>query len=447
MTPHANSTLRIAVFCVLFALPASAEIPNHRVFYQHDSRAPLTMLDIVFLGAGSIRDDTSRAGLAVTSARLLNDYSKKHGYTAKLDALGTEFDVDTYFGYQVISISALSTNFSRSVIIVKDLMRRMSAADLDLDAAKRKLQETYENAADRGDHGLLRNYALARSVGVDRWYSREAVKRITEEEVRRNCERFLNAEVVFFKAISDLDSTAIEKALLPITENRQRGGFFRSPPTPKNDRIPRHSAFVFERYSHLKNVYCYWLIPIGTVGEDNYVPNMVSWTLGRGTNRGLLYEYLREKLGLVYGTSCSFRNEDDVRVLEISADPRLENSEKLLTSVQEMIVGLADRPDFWTSIAQLRENQDAIEAHIHGEYTPRRKLNSAVDRAIYNFPRREGGIRSVTNAEVRSFIEKYFVAENMVLMLFGPKDHIVEILEKHWPDITIHVQPVEKAIE
>ena len=447
MNIHLKTLFEIVLLLVVFSPPVGAQVPNHHLYYQYDNRAPLTMLDIVFLGAGSIREDTSRAGLAVTSARLLNDYSKKHGYTAKLDALGTEFDVDPYFGYQVISISALSTNFSRSVIIVKDMMRRMSAADLDLDEAKRKLQETYENAADRGDRGLLRNYALARAVGVDRWYSREAVKRITEEDVRRYCERFLNAEVVFFKAISDLDSTAIEKALLPITENRQRGGFFWSPPTPKKDRIPRHSAFVFERYSHLKNVYCYWLIPIGTVGEDNYVPNMVSWTLGRGTIRGLLYENLREELGLVYGTSCSFRNEDDVRVLEISADPRLENSEKLLTSVQEMIVGLADRPDFWTSIAQLRENPDAIEAHLHGEYTPRRKLNRAVDRAIFNYPSRADGIKSVTDAEIRSFLEKYFVTENLVMMLFGPKDHIIEILEKHWPDITIHVQPVEKAIE
>jgi predicted Zn-dependent peptidase len=70
-----------------------------------------------------------------------------------------------------------------------------------------------------------------------------------------------------------------------------------------------------------------------------------------------------------------------------------------------------------------------------------------VDQTLYNYPWREGGIKSVTDAEIRSFLEKYFVTENMVLMLFGPKDHIIEILEKHWPDITIHVQPVEKAIE
>ncbi len=43
--------------------------------------------------------------------------------------------------------------------------------------------------------------------------------------------------------------------------------------------------------------------------------------------------------------------------------------------------------------------------------------------------------------------EKYFVTENMIMLFFGPKDHIIEILKKHWPDADIHVQAVESAID
>ena len=252
MNNHLKTSLKIVVLLVVFSPPVCAQVSNHSFFYQHDNRAPLTKLEIVFLGAGSIRDETSKTGLAATVARLMDVYSKKQGYTARLETLGTDLDFDTYYEYQVISIETLSTNLTASVRIVSDLMRRMPVTDPALEEAKRKLQRTYESTADAGNHGLLRNYALSRTVGVGRWFSREVLKQITLEDVRKNCTAFLNANVVFFKAVSDLDSTAVEKALLPITENRPRGGFVWSLPTPEEDRLPGHFAFVFERYSHLK---------------------------------------------------------------------------------------------------------------------------------------------------------------------------------------------------
>lgn len=437
----------IVLFLVVSSPPVRADVSNHHLFYQNDNRAPLTKLDIIFLGAGSIRDETSRTGLAATVARLMEDYSKKQGYTARLETLGTDLDFDTYYEYQVISIETLSMNLAASVRIVGNLMRRMAVTNPALEEAKRKLDRAYERTADSGNHSLVRNYALSRTVGVGRRFSRKALKQITLEDVSKNCTALLNADAVFFKAVTDLDSTAVRKALLPITEKRQRGGSVWSLPTREKDHLPGHSAFVFERYSHLRNLICRWFIPIGRVDEDNYVPNMISWTLGRGSGRGLLYEYLRVELGLVYGTSCSYRREDNLRFLDIYADPRLENGEELMKKMHAFIAGLVDNPDFWAAIGELRENPDVIDAHTHGERTPTRRLDGAVDRALYNSPRRKGGIGSVTDAEVRAFLKKYFVEENLVLMLFGPKDHIIEILEKHWPDITIHVQPVEKAIE
>lgn len=442
-----NTTIKFAVYCVLCALPASAQIPNHRLFYQRDNRAPLTTLDIVFLGAGSKRDENSKTGLAVAAARLLEDYAREHGYTARMEALGTDIDFHTYFEYQAISIASLTANFAASVGIVNDLIRSMTVTDLALEESKMKLLESYEEAVESGDHDIQRNFALSRTVGVGRWFSREAMKQITIEEVRHNIAGLLNPEVVFFKAISDLDSTEVEELIRPIMNDRRKGGFDWLPSTREKKRLPGHTAFVFEHYSNLKNVYCHWLIPIGSVGEDNYVPNMVSWTLGRGTGRGLLFEYLRERSGLVYGNSCSFRREADVRFLEIYADPRIENSEELMTKMHAFIAGLADNPEFWAAIGELRENPDVIDAHTHGERTPQRRLSREVDQALYDFPSRKNGIKSVTDGEIRSFLQKYFVERNLITMFYGPEEHIIEILKKHWPEVEIHVLTTESTIE
>ena len=161
----------------------------------------------------------------------------------------------------------------------------------------------------------------------------------------------------------------------------------------------------------------------------------------------MLYEYLRVEIGLVYSTSCTFSRTGNIKFLEILADPRVEYSEALITQMSEFIPGLADNPRFWETISELRRNPDFADVGFHDELTLRRQLTREVDQAIFNFPIRENGYKSVTDAEIRSFLQEYFVKENMVMMLFGPKDHIIEILEKHWPDMTIHVQPVEKAIE
>ena len=87
----------VLLFCVVCAVPVSARIPNHHIFYRNDNRAPLTNLEIVFLGGGSSRDGPDRSGLAVTAARLVQEYSKDRGYTARLEALGARFYVRTHF--------------------------------------------------------------------------------------------------------------------------------------------------------------------------------------------------------------------------------------------------------------------------------------------------------------------------------------------------------------
>ena len=44
----------------------ATDIPNHYIFYRKDKRAPLTKIEIVFLGAGSNQESPSQIGLART---------------------------------------------------------------------------------------------------------------------------------------------------------------------------------------------------------------------------------------------------------------------------------------------------------------------------------------------------------------------------------------------
>ena len=450
-----NRLLRVFLGFVLYfsysILPAYAEISNHQIFYRQDKRAPLTRIDIIFLGAGSNQESPAQIGLARTVSKLIWEAAKKQGRIDQLAVLGTELYVFVNTTSLTISISTLSENCAESIEIVRDFIHNFDFSESDLEDVKKREVTNYQNDREKNTTNLMRNFALARTKGIKKLRSLKTLKNLSAKDIRQYYARLQKTEVVFFEVISNRDSTEITKMLHPIIEKRevrrQAGGFVHSLAPSEANYYFGPSAFVFENYSNLKNVFCYWLIPYGSIGETNYISPMISMTLGRSGAQGLLYKYFREELGLVYGTACSYRSSKNIRFLEIYGDPRLQNSEELIAKMSDFIRELSDDPRFWEEIKELRGNSNIAYAHVHERLTPQQRLNREVYRAIYNPPIRKGGSKSVTDAEVRAFLEKFFVPENMIMIFVGPKDHIIDILNKHWPQVDIRVHNTKELIE
>ncbi len=450
-----NRLQRIVLGLVLYFFysipPVGAEISNHQIFYRQDKRAPLTRIDIVFLGAGSNRESPSQNGLAEIASKLIWKGIKKRGDIDQLAVLGTDLSVFANTTSLTISISTLSENCAESIAIVRDLIYNLEFSESDFEDVKKREVTNYQNDLERNTANHMRNFALARTKGIKKLRSLKTLKNLSTKDIRQYYARLQKTEVVFFKVLSNRDSTEIAKMLRPIIEKRearrQAGGFVHSLASSEANYYFGPSAFVFENYSDLKNVFCYWLIPYGSAGETNYISPMISMTLGRYGARGLLYKYFREELGLVYSPACDYRSSKNIRFLEIYADPQLQNSEELIAKMSDFIRGLPDDPRFRERIKELRENSNATYAHVHERLTPQRRLDSEVYRAIYNPATRKGGYDSVTDAEIRTFLEKLFVPENMIIILVGPKDHIIDILNRHYPDVDIRVHDVKELIE
>ena len=433
------------VLCHLFGvLATSAEIPNHHIFYRQDKRAPLTSIEIVFLGAGKNQEQPSQIGLANTVSALIGEAAKKQGYMDQLSALGANLDIITHPLYQAIYISALSENCGESIKMVFDFMHNLEFSDSDLQYAKKQEATDYQSGLRINTYTFMRASALSQITGKKQFKSLKALKNFSLEDVRQYYDQLLKADVVFFKIISNLDSTEVAKLLHPITKEREIGGFVHSPKFPITDYNVGFKAFVYTNYSHLKSVFCHWMILCdGSIGEENYIPNLISDTL-TGDARGLIYKYFREELGLVYGPSCAMLSSEGIRYLNIYADPRLYNSEELIVKMSDFIRELPDNPRFWEA---LKERRKILKVSYVHNLTPQRSLDREVNIAIYNAPYRKGGYDSVTDAEVRTFLEKFFVPENMIMLFLGPKDHIIDILNKHYPGADIRVHDVKELIE
>ena len=433
--------LSFALCYVVGVLPAFAEIRNHHIFYRQDTRAPLTRIDIVFLGAGRNQDQPSQIGLARTVWRMIWDAAKRRGYMDQLSALGTRFITSTSTSYQRISISALSKNCGESIKVVMDLIQDLEFSALDLKEAKRQLATRYQNDLRSQPSTYMNNFALSQTTSIKKLRSLKTLKNLSLEDIRQYYDQLLKTDVVFFKVISDLDSTEVVKLLHPITKERETGGFVHSLAHLKTDTKVGPAAFVFN--SNIKSVFSYWLIPFGNLGEETYVPALISSAL-RGDIQGLIPKYFREELGLTYGPSCRLRTSGEVRYLEIFADPQLHNSEELIQKMSDFIRELHDNPRFWEALKERREILKVSDVHNR---TPQRSLNREVSRAIYNIPRRKGGYDSVTDEEIRSFLEKFFVSDNMIMIFRGPKDNIKDVLNTHWPEAEVHEPSRQSLIE
>ena len=435
-------TFGLLLYYLYSLLPASAEIPNHHIFYRQDKRAPLTKIEIVFLGAGRNQENPSQIGLARIVSMLIWKSAKKQGYTDQLEALGTNLNIITDTSFQMIPISTLSENCSKSIKIVKELIQRPAFSNPNLEEVKRQLAADYQKDLRRKSQILMINFALEKTKGIKKLRSLETLKNLSLKDISQYHSQFLKTDVVFFKVISDLDSIEIAKLLRPITEERETGGFVHSLAHSATDHNSDPSAFVFD-YPNIKSVFCHWLIPCGSIGDEDYIPTMISSTLGDNM-QGLIFRYFREELGLVYGPSSEVRLSDNLMFLQISADPQFHNSEELIVKMSDFIRGLSDNPSFWDTLKERREFYDI--AYVYN-LTPQRSLDREVSRAIYNAPYRKGGYDSVTDAEVRAFLEEFFVPENMIMIFVGPKDHIIDILNKHLPEVDIRVHDVKELIE
>ena len=440
----------ILSFVLLGPLSAFAEIPNHHIFYRIDKRAPLTRIEIVFLGAGTGVDVPSQIGRAQTVSKLIRETAKKQGYSDQLEALGISLSVATYTEYQTISIYGLSENIGKAIEIVRDLIYNLAFTEYDLKYVKSQLSADYKDGVKSGTYlyTLMRNLALSQTFDILKIRSLKTLNNLSLYEIKLYADRLLKTDVVFFKVVSDRDSSEIADLLRPLTEERkmhgQAGGFVHSLNFPSTNAKVGPTVFIFEGYSHLKNVFCYWVIPCGHIGEENYIPNLITNTLGQSPESRLLYEYFREELKLIYTTYVRYLSEQNVRYLEIYADPQLHNSEELITKMADFIQNLPDNPRFWETLKEQRETIN--ESFVHDE-TPRQSLNQEVSRTIYNTQIRKGGFDAVTDDEVRAFLEKYFVPENMVMIFIGPKDHITEILDTHLPEVDIRVHNAKELIE
>ena len=100
-------------------------------------------------------------------------------------------------------------------------MQNLEFSDLDLKEVKKQLATRYQNDLRSRSYTYMKNFALSQTTGIKKQRSLKTLKESLARGHRQYQSRLLKTQVVFFKVISDLDSTEVAKLLRPITEERR----------------------------------------------------------------------------------------------------------------------------------------------------------------------------------------------------------------------------------
>ena len=190
--------LGLVLYYLCSISPTFAEVTNHQIFYRQDKRAPLTKIDIVFLGAGKNQEPPSQNGLAEIASKLIWKGIEKRGDIDQLAVLGTELYVFANATSLTISVSTLSENCAESIERVRDFIHNFEFSVSDLEDVKNREVTNYQNDRERYTTNLMRNFALARTKGIKKLRSLKTLKNLSAKDIRQYYDRLLKTEVVFF---------------------------------------------------------------------------------------------------------------------------------------------------------------------------------------------------------------------------------------------------------
>lgn len=447
-------TITAAIILHAGATHADAKdvIKNHQVYYQQDSRAPMTTVTLVFHGGGMQQETEDLAGLARMTAKMLfrgTPSIDREMLERRFELLGADVNADaseTDFG---ITISCFTKNLDEVLSLVATVINEAGFPESELELVRKQELNGLDAALQNADGVLSKahEYVLFEGARFGRFGSRSGIGRVTRKDVQEFFSNARATNVLYFTAISDLSRNEIEKKLKRFMDGRKTDGFVLKPETPYRTSRGRE-AVIFDSPGATNDRLMWSHKGINATDERRFDLDLIVDALGSG--QGFLFNQLRGKKGWCYGAyAFIMRGTGRMGRIIYYSDPTSENSDKLIPEMLRLIGSFGDEKEFQDFLAQRNEtfkNRYAYQLDV------RFKLTSEVNRDRYGIPildkesyyRRIDAVNLVTTKRV---IEEVFDPQNITMVFYGDGERIKGILNQLDPGIKITVREKEVLVQ
>jgi predicted Zn-dependent peptidase len=310
------------------------------LIFESDKRLPLATMQFVFTNAGSITD-TTKAGLAKLSARVLSEGTKKLGGSAFAEALeakaihiGSSAGTETF----VMEMSCLKEQFDEGLGYFDSLLKDPNFSDKALSKVKTTTIGSLsqkENDFDYIAANELKSLLFKDSVLGE---PSSGTKRSVESIKLRDIENFVKTNLVSSRLIvligGDVDIKSAKAKIKKIIEAMPKG---------EATKVKHYDVTTKPQESILKKdtqqAYLYFGSPYNMKDNspDYYKARMATFILGTGGFGSRLMEEIRVKRGLAYSAYARVHVSKSSSYFSGYLQTKLESLNEAKKTVKEVI--------------------------------------------------------------------------------------------------------------
>lgn len=375
-----------------------------------------------------IRDIRQKDKLKDLVSTLLFDYPNKvveeilqRGFVS-----GVRWEALTSSDAFEIRISTPSKHLHQVLSDTHKILYETDFSIIDIELAKAQLYHKQKKDIQENFFNAVVWYGLKKSTNFLGLTPLSELEEITGRNVQHCYEQML-ASPFYFSVISDLPRGEVESALAVFAKNTQLEEMERNTGESTWELSGRRVLIVNTLGADIDE--CYWILKgLDRRDPDYLVLRVIVDAIG-GDFDSLLYEVLREEKGLCYAANAAIENWLKPGYISFYANPRTENTAKLVHELFFLIDDFSKEKHFWQKIEDSK-----IKLKYQYVYTQmlEEKLNRQIQRDLYGIPLLEQEdfekkIDEIDEERVREVLAKVFSTQNIFMVFVGNADRLSKI--------------------
>jgi len=310
------------------------------VIFEQDKRLPLVTMQFTFTNSGSITD-TTKAGLAKFSAKVMNEGTKKLGSSAFAEALEAKaIHISSSTGSEtfVMEVGSLKENFNEGLKhfdsllqdpnFSKEAVQKVKTMTLGSLSAK---ENNFDYVASNELKAVLfKGTVLAKpSSGTI-----ESVKTIELKDVKKFVSSHLTQSNLIVVLGGDIDLKSAKKSIAKIIQKMPKGSV---EPVKHYETIKKAKESVLKRETEQAYIYFGSPYNMSVDSEDNYKARVATYILGTGGFGSRLMEEIRVKRGLAYSAYARVHVSKSSSYLTGYLQTKIESGDEAKKTVKDVI--------------------------------------------------------------------------------------------------------------
>ena len=434
--PGANPVVKVPEFW-------NATLPNGlQVIGTGYNEIPVTNITL-YIKAGQLRETEDKAGLASLTAGLMGESTEKYTaeeINAELEKLGSEISVDSDREDIIVSVNSLNKNLDRTIELMKEIVfhPRFSEEEFNrlLDEQKQSLKNRPTQAATLASDVFRRVLFPQGAAGLPEVGTDKTLENITLDDVRAFYKKWVTPDFSEVTIVGNVAPADLKTKLAFLGE------------WPKaNTAAPAKLAttkgngktiyFVDKPGAAQSEIRIGWPSLYYDATGPYYSATIMNYVLGGAFNSRINLN-LREKNGWTYGARAGFRSTKYENLYAGSAGVKIEATD---SAVGEFVREIADFKKGGITDEELAFTKSSIGQSEALKYeTPGQKagflkliMDNQYDKKLSDTRNKITG--KITKAEVDAIAQKLLNLDEMVIVIVGDKEKLMEKMKKLGYDV------------